>query len=156
MADSVGERVRRTWERLHRIPGGKRLFSRMIGNMAPYSGSIGAVVDELRPGYARVVLADRRRVRNHLRSVHAIALANLGELATGLATMAALPADARGILTGLQMTYLKKARGTLSAECAVELEPGAERREVVVVGEIRDAAGEVVARCAATWLIGPA
>ena len=39
--------IRSTWERLSALPMGKWLFSQGIGRMAPYTGTIGAVVDDL-------------------------------------------------------------------------------------------------------------
>jgi acyl-coenzyme A thioesterase PaaI-like protein len=151
----TGERLRKTWERLSPRPGGKWLFSRLVGRMAPYSGSVGALVKDLRPGHARVEFADRRHVRNHLGSIHAIALMNLGELATGLAVMASLPAASRSILTGLSMEYLKKARGTITAVCDVTIPGTAVRTEHTVHGILTDASDGVVARVTARWLVGP-
>jgi len=153
---SPGREIRGAWERFRRLPAGDRLFSWALGRMVPYSGSIGAVVRDLAPGRARVELADRRKVRNHLSSIHAVALMNLAELSTGLALNTGLPDDARAILTRLTIEYVKKARGTLTSECSIDPPKTSERREVDVEAVIRDASGDVVAKAAARWLVGPA
>jgi uncharacterized protein (TIGR00369 family) len=123
--------------------------------MTPYSGSIGARVEELAPGWCRVGLRDRRRVRNHLGSIHAMALANLAEMASGLAVLAGLPSTVQGIVTGFSITYSRKARGRLVAECqAPSLEvTGVQECEASVV--ITDAEGHVVARATAHWRLRP-
>jgi uncharacterized protein (TIGR00369 family) len=138
------------------LPLGKWVFSRIVGFLAPYTGTMGALVEQLEPGYARVRLRDRRRVRNHLRSVHAIALANLAELASGLALVAALPDDARGIPVSLRIDYLKKARGTLLAEGRTAPPDAAGAGEHLAEAVVRDESGDVVARASVTWKIGPA
>lgn len=154
---SPGARLLAQWRRFQGLPGGKALFSYMVGRGAPYTGTIRARIEQLEPGYARAVLRDRRGVRNHLKSVHAVALANLGEVTSGLATLTALPASVRGIVTELATDYKKKARGLLTAECRADVpadfEPG-QRREQRVEAIIRDQAGDEVARVRATWLLG--
>lgn len=155
MASTPEAAIREQWTRLSALPGGKRLFSLLLGRLVPYTGTIGARVEELGPGHARVVLRDRRRVRNHLRSVHAVALMNMAELATGLALNFALPSSARSILKGLSMEYHKKARGTLTAEARAPVLDDAAERDLEVTTEVRDEAGDVVATARAHWLVGP-
>jgi acyl-coenzyme A thioesterase PaaI-like protein len=151
-----GPTLRAWWRRLAPLPGGKALFARVLGWITPYTGTIRPRVLELDGGHARVELVERRRVRNHLASVHAVALVNLAEVTTGLALLTALPAEARGILTGFSITYLKKARGRLMAECRCGLPDTSHDAEHDVAATITDAAGDVVARATARWRLGPA
>jgi acyl-coenzyme A thioesterase PaaI-like protein len=154
-AERAGNPLREAWNRLSPLPGGKAIFSRLVGIVAPYTGTIGATVQELRRGYGRAVLRDRRAVRNHLSSVHAIALVNLAEMTGNAALAYSLPEDARFIVAGMSIDYLKKARGDITAECECAIPDSSERRELEVPVTLRDRTGEVVARAVLRSLVGP-
>ncbi|HEX4682795.1 MAG TPA: hotdog fold domain-containing protein [Gemmatimonadaceae bacterium] len=143
------------WNRLRGLPGGKRIFSAIVGRMAPYTGTVGARAEELAPGYSRWSLRDRRKIRNHLNSIHAVALVNFAEVTSGTAMMMALPPNVRGIVRGLSIEYLKKARGTLVAECRCTVPSVTQNTSFDVQTEVRDAGGDVVARATVTWLLSP-
>lgn len=149
--DAPGRRLAGLWQRLAPWPGGSWLFSRLLGFMVPYTGSIGAHVRTLEPGHAVVTLRDRRAVRNHLRSVHAIALVNLAEVTSGLAMLVGLPAGVRGIVTGLSIEYRKKARGILTATCRTTIPDVHGRVESEVIAEVRDPSNDVVAVATVRW-----
>ncbi len=137
------------------LPGGNRIFSFFLGRYAPYSGTISARVETLSAGKAQVSMRDRHKVRNHLKSIHAIALMNLGEIATGLAVLSSIPDDMRGIVLGLEAEYLKKARGRLIAKAGFQLPDTIDdSAPVLVSADISDHSGDVVSRVHATWLLG--
>ena len=153
---SIAGRVQRSWNRLSRLPGGRRMFARLLGRMVPYSGTIRPFVHELEPGRAVVSIVERRGLRNHFRSVHAIALANLGELASGLAMTLALPEGVRGIPVRVEVDYLKKARGRIVAEGrATPPAVVAADTDAVATAELRDAPGDVVASVVVRWRLSP-
>jgi acyl-coenzyme A thioesterase PaaI-like protein len=142
------------WQRAGKSRLGRWLFSRAIGRFAPYTGTINAQIGELEPGRSLVTMRDRHAVRNHLNSVHAVALANLTELTGSLAIIASMQPNTRMIPIKLETEYLKKARRTLIAEGRCELpEPGFEGDfEGSVV--IRDDGGDEVAHGRVTVVIG--
>ena len=143
------------WKRLYRYPGGKWLFCKMFGHAIPYSGSVRPRIQVLEPGHAEIEITDRRSNRNHLGSVHAIALMNLAEMTSGLAMMAGLPPTVRGIVTTLSMTYHKKARGTIRAIARVEVPVVTEDRDFDVKAECFDRERVLVATGSIRWRLGP-
>lgn len=150
-----GNFVKSLWDGLTKVPFGSDLFSKMVGQAAPYTGSMGARVRELRKGYAKVTLADRRAVRNHLNCVHAIALTNLAELTGNVAVSYTLPDDARFIVAGLSIKYLKKARGEIIGECHCPIIESSERQTYKVEVSLKNRSGEEVATATLQTLVGP-
>jgi len=144
------------WEKLGGSPLKRKLFNIILSRTVPYSGSIKADVVELEPGRVQVALNDRRAVRNHLNSIHAIALANLGELSSGLAMITALSTDTRAIVVNLEIEYLKKARGRLLAEGrANPPQDISEAIDSLAVSDITDNEGDVVAQVKVYWRLSP-
>jgi uncharacterized protein (TIGR00369 family) len=150
-----GNFVRDSWDRLGHLPGGKALFSRLVGVAAPYTGSMGARVVELGRGHARVELPDRRAVRNHLDCVHAVALANLAELTGNVAVAYTLPDDARFIVAAMSIEYLEKARGTISGRASCPLFEDSAKAEYEIEVTLTNRAGEEVAHATLRTLVGP-
>tara|TARA_B100001093_G_scaffold517585_1_gene599540 strand:+ start:1314 stop:1862 length:549 start_codon:yes stop_codon:yes gene_type:complete len=152
--EANGERLMTLWNKAQSIPGGRHLFSHVAGRMAPYTGTIKALVEALSPGYARLSMADRKAIRNHLQSVHAVALVNFIEKTTGMAMVSQFPVGMRGIVTHIEVEFVKKARGRLSAEChAPKIKP-ASKEQYVVCTDVTDQEGTIVAHGRATWLVG--
>lgn len=124
---------------------GRWTFTRLICFKAPYFSSIKPLIEELAPGRCVVRFRDRRSVRNHIGTVHAIAMCCAAELAGGLATDASIASNQRWIPKGMTVRYLKKARGTLTATASVTPPPAdAPAQEAHAQVEIRDVTNEVV------------
>jgi acyl-coenzyme A thioesterase PaaI-like protein len=151
--DSPGARLLGAWRRLSPLPGGRWLFTQLVKWMVPYTGSVSPRVETLEPGFARISITQRRRLEQHLGSIHAIALMNLAEFASGAAMTTALPAGYRGIVTKISIEYFKKARGTVTAESRPRL-PDPIEGEHDFVSEITDRNGDLIARATVRWKLG--
>lgn len=152
---SPGTRLLRLWRLLSPLPGGQWLFARVFSHMVPYSGSVRPRIRVLEPGRAEVEIPDRRANRNHLASVHAIALVNVAEQASGLAMLAGLPDGVRAIVIRISMDYLKKARGPIRAVSTVVVPSVTTDTEIDVTADCLDRGGTVVARATVRWRVGP-
>jgi acyl-coenzyme A thioesterase PaaI-like protein len=151
---SAGPRLLRLWRQLAPLPGGRWLFSRLFGWWVPYSGSVRPFITLLEPGQAEVCIADRRANRQHLGSVHAVALINAAEMASGLALLTGLPPGVRGIVTQITMQYLRKARGTIRAVSQVQVPAVTGDQDFQVTADCLDPTGQVVARATVLWRLG--
>ena len=139
------------WNTTRRLPLGERVFSRAFAFKAPYFATIRPRFTVIEPDHAELVIPDRRRVHNHLGTVHAIALCNGLEAAMGALAEASIPSHRRWIPKGMEVAYTAKAKGDIT--CVAETDRvqwtdgrndvvvrvrGVDRHDdVVVEGEIR-------------------
>jgi acyl-coenzyme A thioesterase PaaI-like protein len=151
---SAAARLVALWRTLSPLPGGRWLFARLFARAVPYSASTRPTVLVLESGHAEVSIPDRRANRQHLGSVHAIALMNVAEMASGLAMTAALPPQVRGIVREMKMEYLKKARGTITAVSRVTVPDVTGDLDFDVTADCLDPSGAVVARATVRWRLG--
>ncbi len=144
------------WQRLLRKPAGKWAFTRLVCWKAPYFGSIRPAFTDLRPGFCEVHMKKRRRVLNHIGTVHAIAMCNMAELAGGTMTEVTVPSDYRWIPKGMTVEYLAKAETDLKAVAKIDPIPAfAEAAELPVTVTVTDAASKPVFRAVITMWVSP-
>jgi len=143
--DQTGSAALTLFRRWGKTGLGRWMCSRLICSRAPYFSSISPLLETLEPGRCVASIQHRRRVQNHIGTVHAIALCNLAEFVGGLATDAAMTRSLRWIPKGMTVAYLKKAIGPMHAEAQLDpigdIGAGAERIARVIV---RDQSGESV------------
>lgn len=153
----MAARVLALYRRMIRWPGGRWLFSRAVCLRVPYFGTIAPRVLVLESGRCEARIADRRRVHNHLGTVHAIALCNLAELCAGMMCEASLSPSMRWIPKGMTVEYLKKARGTMHAVATpdVPIVESPSGYDLPITVPVRDTAGEEVFRARITMWLTP-
>lgn len=140
------------YQRLSKLPFGNRLFTRLVTLYTPYFTSIHPLIAALRPGYCRVIVKERRSIRNHIGTIHAIAMCNIAELVMGMVAIISLDPALRWIPRGMRVQYLKKAKGTLTGVCDIDpkiLKQGDIDMPVVVTDE----SGDVVFKAWVTLFI---
>lgn len=145
------------YRRFERVPLGRWLFTRAVCLKAPYFATIAPRFELLDAGRCVVSMPDRRRVRNHIGSVHAIALCNLAELAAGVMTDASLPASMRWIPKGMTVEYLAKAHGRMRATATpdIAIVEATSGYSLPVTVDVQDEAGTAVFRARIEMWMSP-
>jgi acyl-coenzyme A thioesterase PaaI-like protein len=126
------------YQKFARWPGGKWLFSRVFSHKAPYFATIGARFTELRPNFCEVYLRKRRKVQNHIKTVHVIAISNAMEMAMGALAESTIPAHLRWIPKGMTLAYTAKATSDLRVQATTNPEDWNEGDVPVTVKAYRD------------------
>lgn len=150
--------LRRALAPLHRVPASIRPWARSLalGRVVPFVGTAGLVAERLDDAGAVFTLANKRRVQNHIRGVHAAATALLAETASGLCFGWHLPDGKLPLLKAMKIDYVARAQGDLRAEAHLEPDQIAmmqaeERGAVDVAVKVTDEASAEPVRCTMTW-----
>lgn len=127
------------YKQLSRWPLGKKIFSAICCKKAPYFSSISPLVSYLDANKVIIMVKKRRKVLNHLQTIHAIAMCNAGELAAGLLMESGLPKHLRWIPKKMEVSYLKKAETSISATAVVPDWSNIQLGDNAIGVEVRDA-----------------
>lgn len=158
--NAPSNRLGRQLARLERLPASRWLKTMALRRAVPFLGTAGLELISLEPGRASLALGDRRRVRNHLGSIHAAAAALLAEATSGLAILYHLPDDRLALLARMELAYVRRMRGSLVAVATItddvrrDLAEQA-RGEATLRVDVRDASGESPLSAAMTWAWRP-
>ncbi|KAL2912050.1 hypothetical protein HK105_208479 [Polyrhizophydium stewartii] len=152
----------KTWQYWSRVPFiGRWVFGWLLLFASPYTGTLSLRIHRLVAGACRASMGEWWLLRNPFRSIHAAALLNLGEAAGGFAVISWCETQEeqhRAIVTRLEIDYIKKARGVITAVCELDpskplLPAGQTRANARVVTDLFDAKGDLVAKTTAVWSI---
>lgn len=147
--------VMQKWQQLNGNALGRWLFTKMVCLRAPYFSSISPRFEQLTDSTATVYVGKKRKVTNHINTVHAIAMCNACELAAGVAMEANMPKHLRWIPKGMNVEYVNKSTGgvRVNARFAVPTENGT--HEVPVHCEVTDDTGKLVMRAVVNMYLSP-
>lgn len=91
------------------------VLSTLIGRIIPFAGAASCRFQTLTKNECVVVLKNRKKVGNHIGTIHAAAMALAAESATGFVTAMNIPDSRVVVIRSMELTYLKRTKGDLTA-----------------------------------------
>jgi acyl-coenzyme A thioesterase PaaI-like protein len=148
----------RTVATFQRVPAFMQpwLTSLMLGKVVPLVGTGGLRFEEISPQRVVVRIRNRRKVQNHIKGVHAAAMALLAETATGFCVGMNVPDDKLPLIKTLKVDYLKRSVGDMKAVAQLRPEQiqqilTQEKGDVTVPVTITDESGQAPIQCEMVW-----
>lgn len=142
------------------------LLNRLLGFVVPFNRPHGFAIVRIEENLIVTRAPYRRINHNHIRGIHACAIATIAEFSSGLALLSKLdPAKYRLIMARIEIDYLFQARQEIQAKTLLDvpllvqqvIKPLQETEAVnfTQVTEVTDQQGHAVARALITWQIKP-
>lgn len=145
-----------------KLPESIRTFalSKALGRVIKYAGTSGLRFEKLTPTECIVVIPNRKKVQNHIGSVHAAAMGLLAETATGFMTGLTVPDNRIIVIKSMNLVYLKQATGDMTAIATftdeqVEFIKNNEKADIDVPVVITDAKGVETVKATMVWAWAP-
>jgi len=145
-----------------KLPSSLRTFalSKAMGRVIKYAGTSGLRFEKLTPNECIVVIPNRKKVQNHIGSVHAAAMGLLAETATGFMTGLTVPDNRIIVIKSMNLEYLKQATGDMKAVATFSDEQVAyiennEKGDINVPVVITDEKGVESVKATMVWAWAP-
>jgi acyl-coenzyme A thioesterase PaaI-like protein len=107
------------YRKLKWLPFGKKIFSLVVSRVAPYFATISPTITELVPNQCTCMIKKKKKVFNHIKTVHVIAICNGLEMAMGVMAEASIPKNLRWIPKGMTVDYTAKAGSDIRCVASV-------------------------------------
>ena len=110
-------------EQCEKLPfGGRQLRNLLIGKYVGYVGN--SLIDFQVLSKEKVVihLANKPKIRNHIKQVHAMASALAIETATGFVLTMNLPDDKVPLLKSINLNFVRRSQGAITATATIDPE----------------------------------
>jgi uncharacterized protein (TIGR00369 family) len=151
-------RMSRIADKANNLLEGLRSFvlSKMFGRVVPFLSTAGVRFENVAQERLVVSIRNQRKVQNHIKGVHAAAMALLAETATGFVVGLNVPDDKLMLLKSMKVDYLKRAQGNMRAVAALTPEQIAafhreDKGDVTVAVNVSDDSGQEPIRCEMVW-----
>jgi uncharacterized protein (TIGR00369 family) len=141
-------------------PVRRLLVTKAFTSQVRFAGTGGIKFVELEEGRAILTIANQRKVQNHIRGIHAAAMALLAETATGAVLGMTIPDTHIPLLKTMHVDYVRRAKGGLRAEATLPPEVRQrvlteERGDFAVPIKVTDESGEEPIKCQMVWAWTP-
>jgi len=143
------------WQKRSASRFGRWLFARSICRRAPYFASLSPHFFELRPAFCMVVMPRKSATAGPYGTVHALAIANLCELAASTVTEVTLPANMTWHTRGMTIEYLRRAESDVTATARLDKTEWGDSQNVAVPVSAVDRNGNEVVRAVITMRVEP-
>lgn len=141
-----------------KLPHGIRstLWSKAFGRVVPMVGTANIRYLEVDANHVVVRIENHRAMQNHIKGVHAAAMALLAETATGFLTALHVPDERIVLIKSLHVDYLKVTQGALTATARLSPEQQAfiadnEKGELLIPVQVLDESGNEPIQCQMLW-----
>ena len=151
-------RLARTIHTFAKLPKPLRIkaTSLFMGRMVPFVGTSRLRIEEMTAERVVVYVPNHRSVRNHIRGVHAAAMALAAETASGFVVGMNVPDDRLPLMKSLGVAFRKRLKGALRVEAWLTDEQRQQiadepKGEVHVGIRAIDDAGQEPIECEMVW-----
>ena len=154
----MSNQLKRVVESSKWLPANVRatVVSKILGKVVPYVGTSGLLYEEISSERVIVSIRNQHKVQNHIKNVHAAAMALLAETATGFVVGINLPDDKLPLIKSLKVDFYKRTQGDMRAVATLTPEDVARittepKGELWVPVTVTDESGNEPIKCEMLW-----